>query len=57
MATIAPTLPKSFTPLVWLKQFLKEELAPYPGRGALVARMITEWKCPQTRSAGTSYAL
>ena len=39
MATLAPTLPKSFTPLVWLKEFLKEELAPYPGRAASVARM------------------
>lgn len=39
MATLAPTLPKSFTPLVWLKEFLNEELAPYPGRAALVARM------------------
>ena len=39
MATLAPTLPKSFTPLVWLKGFFKEELAPYPGRAALVARM------------------
>src|SRR5262245_21687406 len=26
-------------PLAWLRQFLKEELAPYPGRTALVARM------------------
>jgi multidrug resistance protein MdtO len=39
MATLAQTLPKSFSPLVWLKEFLKEELAPYPGRAALVARM------------------
>lgn len=36
---LAPTLPRSLTPLVWLKEFLKEELAPYPGRAALVARM------------------
>jgi multidrug resistance protein MdtO len=39
VATLAPTFPKSFTPLVWIKEFLKEELAPYPGRAALVARM------------------
>jgi len=39
MATLAQTLPKSSSPLVWLRQFLKEELAPYPGRAALVARM------------------
>ena len=25
--------------LAWFRQFLKEELAPYPGRTALVARM------------------
>jgi multidrug resistance protein MdtO len=39
MALLAQTLPKSSSPLFWLKEFLKEELAPYPGRGALVARM------------------
>jgi multidrug resistance protein MdtO len=39
MPTLAQTLPKSSSPLVWLGQFLKEELAPYPGRAALVARM------------------
>jgi multidrug resistance protein MdtO len=39
MATPAQTLPKSSSSLVWLKEFLKEELAPYPGRAALVARM------------------
>ena len=27
-------------PLVWLREFFKEELAPYPGRGTLVARMV-----------------
>ena len=26
--------------MAWLRGFLKEELAPYPGRGALVARMV-----------------
>lgn len=39
MATLAQALPKSSSPLVWLKGVLKEELAPYPGRAALVARM------------------
>ena len=28
------------SPLAWLREFLKEELAPYPGRTALVARMV-----------------
>ena len=27
-------------PVVWLEKFLREELAPYPGRGLLVARMV-----------------
>ncbi|HUA39113.1 MAG TPA: FUSC family protein [Candidatus Sulfopaludibacter sp.] len=27
-------------PLAWLRGLLKEELAPYPGRGTLVARMV-----------------
>src|SRR6266404_9935875 len=27
-------------PLAWFGDFLKEELAPYPGRGVLVARMV-----------------
>ena len=27
-------------PLVWLREFFKEEIAPYPGRGTLVARMV-----------------
>ena len=36
-ATSAPSPP---SPLVWLRDFLREELAPYPGRGALVARMV-----------------
>jgi multidrug resistance protein MdtO len=39
MATLAQTLPKSSSPLVWLKGFFKEELAPYAGRAGLVARM------------------
>ena len=39
MATIAQSLPQSSGPLTWVREFLKEELAPYPGRAALVARM------------------
>ena len=39
MATIAQSLPRSSGPLTWFGQFLKEELAPYPGRAALVAQM------------------
>jgi len=27
-------------PLVWLRDFLKEELVPFPGRAALVARIV-----------------
>jgi multidrug resistance protein MdtO len=36
-AQLAPQWPQ---PLTWLREFLREELAPYPGRGALVARMM-----------------
>ena len=39
MATLAPSLPNPSTALSWLRGFLKEELAPYPGRAALVGRM------------------
>jgi multidrug resistance protein MdtO len=39
MATAAQSLPQPSGALTWLREFLKEELAPYPGRGALVARM------------------
>ena len=38
MATIAQSLPGSPRPLAWFGEFLKGELAPYPGRAALVAR-------------------
>jgi len=40
MATVAQNLSDSSGPSVWFWQFLKEELAPYPGRAALVARMV-----------------
>jgi multidrug resistance protein MdtO len=39
MATVVQSLPESIAPLAWLRQFLKEELAPYPGRAAVVGRM------------------
>jgi len=39
MATVAQTLPRPFSALTWLRAFLQEELAPYPGRTAMVARM------------------
>lgn len=39
MASAAQSLSQSQPPIRWLWEFLKEELAPYPGRAALVARM------------------
>jgi len=41
MATLVQSVPASPRPWAWFGEFLKEELAPYPGRGALVARMVT----------------
>ena len=40
MASIAQSLPNSTSRLTWLGEFLKEELAPYRGRGAMVTRMV-----------------
>jgi multidrug resistance protein MdtO len=40
MDTIGQTAAEWPSTMVWLRGFLKEELAPYPGRGALVARMV-----------------
>src|ERR1700741_739806 len=40
METSAQNLAESWDPLVSFREFLKEELAPYPGRAALVARMV-----------------
>jgi multidrug resistance protein MdtO len=40
MATAAPTIAGSAAPFAWLGRLLKEDLAPYPGRTALVARMV-----------------
>ena len=39
MPTIAQIVPRSSSSLSWVKEFLKEELAPYPGRATLIARM------------------
>jgi multidrug resistance protein MdtO len=40
MATFAQTIPDQPKPLASLWEFLKEELLPYPGRTALVGRMV-----------------
>ena len=40
MATPAQALPKSSAPPIWFRQFLRVELSSYPGRGALVGRMV-----------------
>jgi multidrug resistance protein MdtO len=40
MATLAQSVPKSQQASRWLWEFLKQELARYPGRVALVARML-----------------
>jgi multidrug resistance protein MdtO len=40
MATLEQSLPESPQPLAWFEEFLKEDLAPYPGRVALVVRMV-----------------
>ncbi len=40
MATLAHDIPYAPRPLTWLWEFLKHELAPYPGRAKTVARMV-----------------
>src|ERR1700741_446868 len=40
MATAAQTISSPSPPFQWLWRFLNEELSPYPGRGALVARIV-----------------
>jgi len=40
MATLAQTIGAPSTPLRWFRDFLKEELAPYPGRMEIVSRMV-----------------
>ena len=41
MGSIAQSLAGSTHRSAWLLEFLREELAPYPGRGLLVVRMVT----------------
>lgn len=41
MATVTQSVPNSTRQWGWIWEFLKEELAPYPGRYALVGRMVT----------------
>jgi multidrug resistance protein MdtO len=40
MATAAQSISTVSSSLSWLEEFLKHELSPYPGRTALVARMV-----------------
>ncbi|HUO35720.1 MAG TPA: FUSC family protein [Candidatus Acidoferrum sp.] len=40
MATAAQSLTSPASSFSWIKQFLKEELKPYPGRTAVVGRMV-----------------
>jgi len=40
MEALAPYVTEWPRPLAWFREFLKEELAPYPRRGMLVARMV-----------------
>jgi multidrug resistance protein MdtO len=40
MATAAQSISTMSSSLSWLEEFLKHELSPYPGRTALVARMV-----------------
>ncbi|MBV8552695.1 MAG: FUSC family protein [Acidobacteriaceae bacterium] len=40
MGSVAQSVSLPARPLTWFTEFLKEELAPYPGRVALVARMV-----------------
>ncbi|RZU35752.1 multidrug resistance protein MdtO [Edaphobacter modestus] len=41
MATAASPISPRPNSLAWLRDLLREELSPYPGRGALVARMVS----------------
>ena len=40
MATLAHVIADGPRPLTWFREFLKHELAPYPGRAVTVARMV-----------------
>jgi len=39
MATVVQSPPQPARPVTWIREFLQEELAPYEGRAAVVARM------------------
>jgi len=39
MATASQTLSQLSSPFTWMREFLRQELAPYPGRAAVVGRM------------------
>ena len=41
MGAIAQSLPGSNGPFAWFWELLRDELTPYRGRAALVARMVT----------------
>jgi multidrug resistance protein MdtO len=41
MTTLAQSVPESPQSPAWFREFLKDELAPYPGRAAMAARMVT----------------
>ena len=41
MASLAQSLPAATRSPAWQWEWLREELAPYPGRALLVARMVT----------------
>src|SRR6516162_6283374 len=41
MASLATGPSRADSPLTWFWHFLKQELAPYPGRTGIVARMVT----------------
>jgi multidrug resistance protein MdtO len=40
MIPAEPRAPELRPPLFWFWEFLKQELAPYPGKGGIVARMV-----------------
>jgi multidrug resistance protein MdtO len=40
MAAAAQTTPARPSQVAWFRDFLREELAPYPGRGVIVARIL-----------------
>jgi len=40
MATTSAQLPHATRFITWFPDFLRKELAPFPGRGAIVARMV-----------------